>query len=784
MLCFNKQVLMANQSQRNSHFAMLRSTDLNRKNFPGKLIFKIYFWRLGRHTKYCLFVSSLSQSTQLHSHISTNSETIPRQHPTMQNPSNRDLNRQRFAMRGQGFALPTSMIAMNKAIQMSCKNKDIVSTTFNAGFIVDHVVDPPAGDNVYRSAKFVSELRRASVIAGFTLLPIQATAVSRIVRRPSSTTTISRLQPYQETKVYRTPISDVLSPVILDMPTGTGKTITALLGAILFAIERNQDMQQQLQVSPTVTGVSDVTGSFGWDPSASPITRNCMFLTPRHLYQHGLNHACTAKKIVEGMTFSDGRQWTVRVVTNKRASTLTMEPNEVVVIICDASRCGAKKYLERSVHYASICFDEAGERDGKVNALCQIMVPNIKHGRIILVSADFSKWRHHFEPRTSSVFRHVFPQWDSYNITHAAAAACRSAAVFDRLERTSVMLECTDALKSAVLDMACVRYRPSLLERVGGGYGAELGDDRGCDLFRRKHGVDVSACLTIDDITAAIKGVIDKHGAACRVPGVSRPEQIKLSEKINKLQEVTNKIRGVLSEDCPICLERKQDLTLIQPCLHFTCKSCLSQWTSSCPMCRGEMRGTVGVTTEQRTAKKTRVSEAARDVRIGGLFFDEMGTLCGPSEPAGVMQAIENTLMAIQTARSKPNRAGRTFRTMLICPGSSMREGLFADLGFDVMHYKTVGTKDDVVTIKRLNTLMNKFKADDGYSKLLCVRDAGEDCKQDCMTGLDIPNLDCVVSIGGFNLAQRMGRLCRLSRMSLPDKEKHGLYVDIVPTWH
>lgn len=694
-----------------------------------------------------------------------------------------EFNRERFAMRRHGLVTPTSTITMRKAIQMSCKYTDIMSTTQNMSYSVTHVLDPPTSADDERTTELSRELQNASKQAVFNLLPIQIKAICRIVRRPSSTMTMSPRLPDGKTRVYRTPRSDVMSPVILDMPTGTGKTITSLVGAVLFAIERREDMQQQFAVSPTASGVEEVTGCCGWDPSAAPVDGKCVFFTPRHLVQHWIEHAHITKAIVERMAFGGAGQWTVRVVTNKQPSTVTTADNEVVIIICDSTRCSTKKYLEPSVHYSAICFDEAGERDGKVNALCQTMIPNVKHGRIILVSADFSKWRFSFEPRTTSVFRYIFPRWNVHVANGSSAAACRSAAVFSSSERTSVLNECTNALESTVLDVASVGYRPSLVERLGGGYATELGDDMGCDLFYRKYGVSVSECNTVEDIIGCIDSAVRGHRSYCAMSGVSHTQQVRVAEKINVLHDVQRKIVEIASECCPCCLERKADVAIIQPCLHSVCSACLVRLQSICPLCRGEMAGTVGVATH--LAKKPRLADTrgdqVPDERIGSRFFDELANLCGPSNPNGVMQAIQYTLLAIQKARSKSNRSGKALRTMLICPGANMRQGLFENMGFDVMHYRTSGTRNDVVTMKRLNAQIRAFKAEDGRSKLLCVRDAGHGSTQDCMTGLDIPNLDCVVSLGGSNLAQRMGRLCRLSRMSLPEEEKHGLYVDIVP---
>ena len=671
---------------------------------------------------------------------------------------------------------------MNFAINMTCKNTGIDSVTWNSSFTASHVVDPESAAEEAHRQNLMSELHMASVQSGFELLSIQAQAVARIVKRPSSTLTLTPVNPIMAPKKYRTPDSDIASPVIVDMPTGTGKTITSMLGVILFAIERREDMGQKRVLPPTSSGVVEVTDTPGWDPTAVPVSNKCIVFTPRHLVQHWLNHANIAKKIVEAMNFSYGAKWEVQIVLNKKVSGITTGPRQVLVSICDSSRCGVKKFVEPSIRYSAICFDEAGESDSKVNALCQTMAPMINHGRVVMISADFSKWKYYFEPRSGSVFKHIFPKWNKYKFGYDVSATCRSAAVFTSSERATVMQECTDALESAVVDIACVEYRPSLVERVGGGYSAELGEDNGCDVLYRNYGVDVSGCSTADDITAKIAEAIAELNTSAATPGIFPSALRGLCDKINRLQDLHNKIVAVFSEECSICLDLKPELRLIQPCLHFTCSDCMPR-LSICPMCRGEMAGTIGLTgtrLEQRPVKKQRTHES--DERIGSIFFDEIADLVGPTAPVGVMQAIQHTLQAVQNARKCSNRAGKTLRTMLICPGANMREGLFADMGFVVLHYRTAGSRQDVVTSRRMNAVLDGFKEDDGCSKLLCVTDAGLKSKQDSMTGLDIPNLDCVVSIGGSNLAQRMGRLCRLSRMSLPDNEKHALFVDVMPT--
>ena len=724
---------------------------------------------------------------------------------------------------------------MSKGIAMSCGNKDIISTMKSVGFKVNHVVEPLAPSVNLRLEEIASSLDKASRDAGYALLAIQTKAVCRILHRPSATMTVSS-ETYGATAgtaTFSTPASDLRSPVILDMPTGTGKTVTALLGSILFAIERKVDIEQaQPDVVTVVSGPTNPCElskyPSGCYPS-SPVTGKCIIFTPRHLIQHWVNQGAIAKRIVEGMTFHDGSTWSVRLVKNKFASQEQVGHNEVLVIICDSSRCGIKR-LEPSVYYSSICFDEAGERGAKVNAMLQIMEPNIMYGRMLICSADFEKWAT-LSVKVNTVMRHVFRDWEGGYHGLGVAATCFAAAVFNERERPGAITESTHPLESAIVNTATVTYKPSLMERLVGGYGVDLGDDIGCDVFEKTYGLRVSDCLTVSDVINAITDKVDSHIIsinALQGKGGMMARQLKddgdflqnyngaryheFVREVFLLERLKPKIRCLLADDCPICLEPMKDLTFLQPCLHVACKYCHEKLSGTCPMCRRDMRGAVGISMDKRPLEHVRLgggsdraSESSHeicaagsgsdsmdvdektmppsDARIGDLFYDEMATLCGDNEPGGVVQAMYNTVVAVQNARNKSDRADQTLRTVIICPGVDMRGGdsLFEGLGCEVLHYKSSGTKHSPVTMKRMDSCMNKFTAADGKSKVLFVRDAVQWDTKDSMTGLDINGLDCVVAIGSDNFTQRVGRLCRLSRTSLPEKVKHALYVEIVP---
>jgi len=733
------------------------------------------------------------------------------------------MNRRRFS--SDGFN--TSM-SMRSIVKGSCWKKGIISKPDFIDYSQDMV------DFSIEKVKYISRLAEsmymASVRMDFELTFIQLASITSIIYRRSGRVSIGRIVrhfdengkqmfPYnlEKTRVFGTPATDIGSPVFLDIPTGTGKTITSLLGSIVFSIERKDDIKKEFSSERHCSsnqGIVEITDvpPVGKDQGS----QKCIFFIPKHLMQHWNKHAEIAKKIVEDMVFQ-GVQWKVRIVENELASNVTCEKNEIVVILCDLVRCGTSKYLEPTVRYASVCFEEAGELGSKNNALHQKLRPGVKFGRLLAVSADFSKWARNTS-REDTVMQSIMPTHTFHQKEDRLAIAVLGS-TFPESQRRWVLHRSTEHLKDSTLDIATVKYTPSLIERVIGGFSSDLGNDKGCDIFKSKYGVDVSKCETIADIIEAIKKEVnvlkvrhEEYLLAYRVevdevqlfgtPSEQQNERYRLEQSFSQrrqddyfskrrcdnLEKLIVKIGEVKSDDCPICLEKISDLSLIQPCLHFTCKTCMHKviLKKKCPICRGSLCGTVGISTSDTLGKRKKSSETIEEPKpvivpgsgwsskVGDLFFDEMASVCGEGNPVGI-----TNLKSIQMSRTKSLRYEKTFRTMLICPDVDIKDKLFEGMGFEVFHYRTHGTYQNKVTRKRMDSLIKRFEDSDGKSKLFCVRDSDFSKKGDNMTGLDI-HLDCVISIGNQNYAQRVGRICRMSRAFLPKVERDALYVQIV----
>ena len=83
---------------------------------------------------------------------------------------------------------------------------------------------------------------------------------------------------------------------------------------------------------------------------------------------------------------------------------------------------------------------------------------------------------------------------------------------------------------------------------------------------------------------------------------------------------------------------------------------------------------------------------------------------------------------------------------------------------------------------------INDFQAEDGRKKLMLVHDetsgsgylpGSRSGRDDNITGLDFPRLEAVVSIGSENRSQRVGRLCRMSRLFMEQDKRDAIYVEL-----
>ena len=728
----------------------------------------------------------------------------------------------------------TTQMKMSDAIRQSCTNKGVHSIYNKNAFDIEEV---RTENSPKKRSEMVSKLSSVSEDIGYKLTNVQLSAIANTVwpysskikiekhtrdvcqQTPREVSVNNRLLAnftQEITNTYISPVSDIQRVSILDMVTGSGKTITSLVSSLMFTMNRQDDMGTYVHPTESSIGCIQVM------PRSNKGSNNtCIVFTPRHLMDHWGKHAIIAKK----MACKFDNSWNIVIYKNKKVSEIEIGEKEIALIICDIKLYGIKKILEPGQYYSSICFDECGETSVEANAAWQIMKPDVSVGRIILCSADLTKWRH-TRLRDGSVLKNLFPRFPSgqscmyafgnSNYLHRDEAAHAStvdsmysiaslamASVFDESERTQMMTDSVASLDGCTVYSASVQYVPTLMERLGNGIAADIGEVHGCQMFKTKYGLDISECKTFGDIQSKLQVKVDsitnnideliRTGFPHLCHGLRHQQGI--------LEKVCEQMEKILSEDCPICLEELTDARVIQPCMHFTCSTCIGKLGRRCPICRGDIDGCVQLETKRAITEVEEVEECESknlksisgdpvetdDTLTGDLgknFLNEIEKECTIYPiPGGVAQCLVKTLRCIKNTHER--MGGSTLKIILITPGANVRGGDFEDTGFTMIPHRTNGTTDDPASLVKLRKNMERFNSDDGDKKILLVRDQADQSSYgnnsiDTMTGLDVDALDVVISVGSKNTAQRMGRLCRLSRGRMSENKKSALYIQLV----
>lgn len=704
---------------------------------------------------------------------------------------------------GSEFGGLVSRIEMSEAVEMACGERGIAAGVSFGGvtLTLQELGQDPRADDI-RNA-----LRQAGGI--FPLQPFQILAVSRFVYMPRRHIEVRRIdvqneEEFETVKIFKSPESDIGSFALLDTPTGTGKTITSLLGAVLFCAVRGGDMakillrQKECYTGSSTTSVVTQDALDAWPQAGAG--RRCIVFVAGHLVNQWVDHVDTVRKITKSIPALEKWEVSVRIGDGgkKGDHTHVLEENEVRVYVCSLKTPKTRpvSYLRKTTYYSTIVFDECGENSTDVNGMLSVMPKGVRYGKIFSCSADLTPWERLF-PQKPSVFRQVFPEWH-LGCRHAMATACASA-IFTPDQRSWVMNECAQTLRGIFIATASVEYVPSLAERVGVGYGVELGNKSGHDLFQSKYGVDVSGIKTHHDMKVAIQARITVLIEHMGVQGVTVWRKQELEKKRDVLVKLLPRVACLPDETCCICLGTMESASLLQPCMHSICSSpCaedLLRMNMSCPTCRGRIGSKMNVDVvhtpvpvvdvEPRHIKKQRldpVEPVDQYPRVATTAaeaaLEEIRISCGQSPPTGVKEAVRRTLLSIKEARKRTGRGSDTLLVMVIIPDVDVKEGLFDDLGFnDIMYHRIKGSRGDRVYQAKIRAKLKVFEEKNGRSKILFVRDG----HTDCMTGLDIEGLDAVISVGRGNFAQRLGRLCRFSRARLSVEKRNALYVEIVP---
>lgn len=330
-----------------------------------------------------------------------------------------------------------------------------------------------------------TRLAEASKQVGFELTPFQVETIGRAVWRPRTTLkvdyTIDSLRPPKEvSRRFTSPSSDIGSPVLVDLPPGTGKTIVCVLACFLVPLERSNEIPDQAAKFSSQGFAEECVSAR--KPHGGRVS---MIFVPKHVHYQWMAAAQKAIEIL--ITMYPNKL--LYLGQNKRASEVGKAELDAGVVICDSASFGLAKALESKTTYGALCFDESTENcDVKNNAVYSLVPYDLSYGRAIFISADFSKMadsnsksssrpgtipRKIFGDASKTHFRRAFRvfQDDDHSFTKGDGdAGCKVAAtltmnaVFPANKRAEVVGACSDLLKDVSLYTFGIKYKKSVLE--------------------------------------------------------------------------------------------------------------------------------------------------------------------------------------------------------------------------------------------------------------------------------------------------------------------------------
>ena len=608
------------------------------------------------------------------------------------------------------------------------------------------------------------------------LLPFQVEAVLNMVFRPTSTfvsKTIHRTYgddpviTQTGTNVLQSPDDDVGMVAINDLFTGSGKTLTTILGAILFADRRRAEitgrvpflMREQSHATWATRVQCRMSRAYQRPMNYSPHYLNVVVvMCAKHLFSQWRSACVSALRIV-GIDES-----TVPVLENPLPGSPELLQGDNLKIVLLHSVANLNRLEMEFVPV--IVVDEFTIKSAS-NVLTRAAELLPLHGRMLLVSADAgSVGNIIYKAHRHSFLRKMLGWYDindmgNVYISMVAGIPLISASVLQTVDRYMVGEFMINQLKRVRFEKYTVKYTPSLASRLFGN-NFEMSAISGSRLMGDRFGIVLTGTKTVGQL---LRIVTDTVNALRETDGRSRT--------FTDLVQVMNKLQTFLGEKegCPICMEEydtTSGASLINPCWHIVCDECLRRMMVShhhtCPMCRTKMEGHTTALVLDEDGKGVQAEKTAQRSRIVSdrTLLENMAATVQPT--AGLEKACIDTLRCIRA-----DVGSQTYKIVMIVPddhfftkfATNVREEMDATQ-VQIIEFKTSGSKRNHVTIRTVTSQIESFASDTGPPLKILFTTEG---KTDSLTGLDFPRVDCIISLGDGNSLQRLGRLTRLPRM-------------------
>lgn len=605
------------------------------------------------------------------------------------------------------------------------------------------------------------------------MLPFQVEAVLNMAFRPAETfvakTVLGRygdspLSTEIGTSVLTSLDDDIGMMAINDLYTGSGKTLTTILGAIAFADRRRAEilgrlpflMREQSSGNWSTRVQCSLSKAHQRLFTTSPMYKNVIVvMCAKHLFSQWKSACSSALHIL-------GKE-EIRVLENPLPGSVELEDDSLKIVLLQS----ANNLVRLKLEFVPVIVVDEFTIKSMSNILTKPAEILPLHGRLLLVSADAGNIVNIIHGSHRRSFLRTKLQWDdiSYSpdshIAMVLGIPLISASVLQTEDRHAVGEFMINRLKKIRYEKYTVKYTPSFASRLFGN-NFEMSAVSGSLLMRERFGIVLTGTKTIGQVLTIVSDTVDTLLFTDRTSRIIAP--------LTQLRDKISKFVGE-REECPICLEEyemESGASLINPCWHIVCDKCLRGMIATqhvrCPICRTNMEGhTTAVIDDGIVASEDSCSSQDRVETCQSLsLFDNMNAILKPT--AGLEKACIDTLRCI-----KADVGDHPYKIVMIVPDEhfftkfaiDVREEMDASQ-FEVIEFKTSGNKRKHVTGKMVSGQIASFATDRGPLMKILFTTEGT---TDSLTGLDFPRVDCIISLGDGNNLQRLGRLTRLPRM-------------------
>ena len=700
-------------------------------------------------------------------------------------------------MSNPGVSCSTSSLGQEfKSILDSGDNGIHMSFMERHGF---HVGDPNrTGSKVVFSGEhpMASEVKRelesysdpAGGIPG--LYPFQIDAITNMVYRPPRIeatkvvrkASLDREGNYTHTTYKDSGVVDLRSrdediglTVVNDLFTGSGKTLTSVLSALIFARNRREGVKSRYSLlireqAQHTWNTKMIRARASRKPMGADheYTDTVLILCSKHLLRQWIN-ACKQAMAMMGveieiminprMNSGTGELSSTRgfKVTGKKKS-----PADTTRIAIYDSSLSLKKSCVEFV--PCIIVDEFVSKHPS-NILMRPMEDMPVHGRLLLVSADAGSVKNIVFGANRKSFLRKMIGYDNLDLgfdiedTMRYGIPMMSTCVLPTEERSRVKDFMVSRMSRTPYEEYVVRYTPSLSSRLFG-LNSEMSAVSGKQIFLDRFGIDMDGVKSIGDIARVVGNTVEKMGPS--------------DHRLKNLENLQNTIESFVKDEgsCPVCLESYNTVSnasVLNPCWHIFCDKCvttiLKSSVTKCPMCRAGIEGhVVALNTQEESEVETDRPKVFK-LGDGRSFLEKLEKTVNPD--TGLHEACIDVLMCLESDVRNRGAPG-CYRIIMVVPDdhffprlSDRVQSTLEKNTVQIIRFQTVGDKRKRVTSGTLGRSIAEFGSSEGPRVKILFTTEG---RADSLTGLDFPNVDCMFSVGFGNNMQRLGRLTRISR--------------------